>query len=171
MLKMRVGDISFLEIVKQNAIYVGEGITYYLTEIIFICVFAGTWCICICICGQYSICQWCGLPRVLSDLSQNWFSRCSHCCCCHHCHHCHHCFCPGHRHHQNCYHIHRSHDSHHHHHNYSSHLLLSIKSTQSDQQLQQWIRYSASRRHFMATKVNMGTSVVFNVIFVWKIVD
>ena len=126
MLKMRVGDISFLEIVKKNAIFVGEGITYYLTEIIFICEFPGTWCICICICGQYSICQWCGLPRVLSDLSQNWFSRCSHCCCCHHCHHCHHCFCPGHRHHQNCYHIHRSHDSHHHYHNCSSHLFLSI---------------------------------------------
>ena len=130
---MRVGDISFLEIVKKNAIFVGEGITYYLTEIIFIWEFPGTWCICICICGQYSICQWCGLPRVLSDWSQNWFLRCSHCCCCHHCHHCHHCFCPGYRHHQNCYHIHRSHDSHHHYHNWSSHLLLYIKSTQSDQ--------------------------------------
>ena len=34
---------SFLVIVEKTAIFVGEDITYYLTEIIFICVFAGTW--------------------------------------------------------------------------------------------------------------------------------
>ena len=90
-------------------------------------------------CINIRICRWCGLPRVLSDLSQNWLSRCSHCCCCHHCHHCHHCFCPGHRHHENCYHIHRHQHGHHHNHNCSSHLFLSIKSTQSDRQLREFV--------------------------------